>query len=206
MCGEKVDIEIAKGPGNKARDRRGDGRPVVRDSRRERSSRRSRSYDRRSRSRDRRRRSYSRSRSPPRRGYSEPRDSIKVKMTNISTRCSSRRLKERITDATDVSPRTCEAHSPDDRVAIVTFDKQSDADRVVEKMNGMDMYDRKITVELENPKSKSRSRGRSRSRSRSRSGSRGRSNSRDRDDKRDDSDKDSRKSVKSDAEENGRSD
>ena len=31
---------------------------------------------------------------------------------------SSRRLKERITDATDVSPRTCEAHSPDDRVAI----------------------------------------------------------------------------------------
>ena len=54
MCGEKVDIEIAKGPGNKARDRRGDGRPVVRDSRRERSSRRSRSYDRRSRARDRR--------------------------------------------------------------------------------------------------------------------------------------------------------
>ena len=55
MCGEKVDIEIAKGPGNKARDRRGDGRPVVRDSRREReASRRSRSYDRRSRSRDRR--------------------------------------------------------------------------------------------------------------------------------------------------------
>jgi len=39
MCGERVDIQIAKGPGNKARDRRGDGRPVVRDSRRESRSR-----------------------------------------------------------------------------------------------------------------------------------------------------------------------
>ena len=53
MCGEKVDIQHAKGPGHKARDRRDSGRPIVRDARR---------ADRRSRSRDRRRRSDSRDR------------------------------------------------------------------------------------------------------------------------------------------------
>jgi len=35
MCGEKVDIQLAKGPGNKTNNSgRGEGRPVVRDSRR----------------------------------------------------------------------------------------------------------------------------------------------------------------------------
>lgn len=53
MCGEKVDIQHAKGPGHKARDRGDSGRPIVRDARR---------ADRKSRSRDRRRRSDSRDR------------------------------------------------------------------------------------------------------------------------------------------------
>merc|ERR1712137_1107851 len=70
MCGEKVDIQHAKGPGHKARDRRDSGRPIVRDARR--SDRRSRSRDRRRRSDSRDGRSYHsrssrRSRTPPRR-------------------------------------------------------------------------------------------------------------------------------------------
>merc|ERR1711953_1234385 len=94
MCGEKVDIQHAKGPGNKAKDsgsRRDVGRPIVRDSRRESNrdnSRRSRSRGRRSRSHG-KRRSYarhSRSRTPPRR-YSPPRGSYIVDVSNISTRC-----------------------------------------------------------------------------------------------------------------------
>ena len=105
MCGEKVDIQHAKGPGHKARDRRDSGRPIVRDARR--SDRRSRSRDRRRRSDSRDRRSYHsrvslilitferimiilqssrRSRTPPRR-YSPPRGAYIVEVSNISTRC-----------------------------------------------------------------------------------------------------------------------
>lgn len=61
MCGEKVDIQLAKGPGHKSKSsRRGDGRPVVRDSRRsggdedgERGGSRERNDNRENRGRDR---------------------------------------------------------------------------------------------------------------------------------------------------------
>jgi len=146
MCGEKVDIQHAKGPGHKARDRRDSGRPIVRDARR--ADRRSRSRDRRRRSDSRDRRSYHsrvsssfsnlhrfwvnlwlffqssrRSRTPPRR-YSPPRGAYIVEVTNISTRCRWQDLKDEIRAQTKIECSFCEIHTPRDREGIGKMSKR----------------------------------------------------------------------------------
>lgn len=187
MCGEKVDIQLAKGPGHKSKSsRRGDGRPVVRDSRRsggdedgERGGSRERNDNRENRGRDRGSRGgrRSRSRSPPRRGYSPPRDAFTLKITNLSTRCSWQDLKDYIRDQTKVEAAFCQAHKPVDRTGTVSFDSKSDMETVVGKMDGFEINGRKIKCE---DTSRSSSGGRSRDRRRSRSRSRSRSDRRSR--------------------------
>lgn len=173
MCGEKVDIQHAKGPGNKAKDsgsRRDVGRPIVRDSRRESNrdnSRRSRSRGRRSRSHG-KRRSYarhSRSRTPPRR-YSPPRGSYIVDVSNISTRCRWQDLKDTVRTETKIECSFCELHMSRDREGIICFNRKDEMKDVVKVMNGFEMKGRKIELK---PRNQSRSRSRSRSSRKSRS-------------------------------------
>merc|ERR1712142_945052 len=169
MCGEKVDIQHAKGPGHKARDRGDSGRPIVRDARRS---------DRRSRSRDRRRRSDSRggdrrshyrnsrrSRTPPRR-YSPPRGAYIVEVSNISTRCRWQDLKEEIRAQTKIECSFCEIHTPRDREGIVCFNRKDEMKDVLKRMDGFELKGRKLELRPRNKLSQSRSRSRSRSGSR----------------------------------------
>jgi len=165
MCGETVDIQHAKGPGHKARDRGSSGRPIVRDTRRSRDrSPRRRSY----RSRSPRRTSYrhptrSRSRSPPRR-YSPPRaKGYKLLVTNISTRCRSKNVKDAIRDETKIECNFCEIHTPRDREGTVSFDSKDDMEEVLKTMNGFELKGRKLEFKKEKSQSKSKSRERSRS-------------------------------------------
>lgn len=176
MCGEKVDIQLAKGPGNKTKStRRGEGRPVVRDSRRSGSDRDHGRSGGRSGSRDRNRR---RSRSPPRRGYSPPRNAHTLKILNLSTRCSWQDLKDHIRAETKVEAAYCQAHTQEERVGIVSFDRRSEMELVMREMDGFEIKGRKIKCE-DSRRDRSRDRRRSRSRSRSRNRrSRSRSRSR----------------------------
>jgi len=172
MCGEKVDVEMAKGPGNKSRkeySRSGD-RPIVRDTRSGFNGRR------RSRSRD--------------RGFSsrkkEPyRDDATISITNLSTRCSWQDLKDFIRDNARVEPDFCDAHKYEDRIATVSFRSSSDMRKAVDRMDGFEIHGRKITAKVKHDPEANRSRSKSRSKSRSRSRSRSkgrRSRSRGRDD------------------------
>lgn len=172
MCGEKVDVEMAKGPGNKSRkeySRSGD-RPIVRDTRSGFNGRR------RSRSRD--------------RGFSsrkkEPyRDDATISITNLSTRCSWQDLKDFIRDNARVEPDFCDAHKYEDRIATVSFRSSSDMRKAVDRMDGFEIHGRKITAKVKHDPEANRSRSKSRSKSRSRSRSRSkgrRSRSRRRDD------------------------
>merc|ERR1711962_1159464 len=230
MCGEKVDIQHAKGPGHKARDRRDSGRPIVRDARRA-GDRRSRSRDRgrgrRSDSRGDRRSSYHsrssrRSRTPPRR-YSPPRGAYIVELSNISTRCRWQDVKDEIRAQTKIECSFCEIHTPRDREGIVCFNRKEEMKDVLKRMDGFELKGRKLELRPRNKLSESRSRSRSRSRSvkrsRSRSGSPSakrskRSSSRsskpktsdDRDSDRNDSDKTKERSSEKKSEENGHED
>lgn len=168
MCGEKVDVEMAKGPGNKSRkeySRSGD-RPIVRDTRSGFNGRR------RSRSRD--------------RGFSsrkkEPyRDDATISITNLSTRCSWQDLKDFIRDNARVEPDFCDAHKYEDRIATVSFRSSGDMRKAVDRMDGFEIHGRKITAKVKHDPEANRSRSKSRSKSRSRSKGR-RSRSRGRDD------------------------
>merc|ERR1712183_336022 len=184
MCGEKVDIQHAKGPGHKARDRRDSGRPIVRDARR--AEKRSRSRDRRRRSDSGDRRSHyrshsRRSRTPPRR-YSPPRGAYIVEVSNISTKCRWQDLKDEIRAQTKIECSFCEIHTPRDREGIVCFNRKDEMKDVLKRMDGFELKGRKLELRPRNKLSESRSRSRSRSRSgsaspkkRSRSRSRSRS-------------------------------
>jgi len=167
MCGETVDIQRAKGPGHKARDRGSSGRPIVRDTRRSRDrSPRRRSY----RSRSPKRSSYrhptrSRSRSPPRR-YSPPKaKGHKLLLTNVSTRCRSKNVKDAIRDETKIDCNFCEIHTPRDREGTVSFDSKDDMEEVYKKMNGFELKGRKLEFTKEKSESRSKSKSRERSRS-----------------------------------------
>jgi len=177
MCGETVDIQHAKGPGHKARDRGGSGRPIVRDTRRsrERSPRRGGGRSRRSPSprrssgRSSRRYTRSRSRSPPRR-YSPPQaKGYKLLVSNISTRARSKNLKDAIYEETKIDCNFCEIHTPRDREGTVSFDTKEDMEEVLKAMDGFELKGRKIELKREKESTRSRSRSKSRSRSSERS-------------------------------------
>merc|ERR1712142_147097 len=140
MCGEKVDIQHAKGPGHKARDRGDSGRR--------------RSHYRNSR----------RSRTPPRR-YSPPRGAYIVEVSNISTRCRWQDLKDEIRAQTKIECSFCEIHTPRDREGIVCFNRKDEMKDVLKRMDGFELKGRKLELRPRNKLSQSRSRSRSRSRS-----------------------------------------
>merc|ERR1712156_28927 len=157
MCGEKVDIQHAKGPGHKARDRRDSGRPIVRDARRA-GDRRGRSRDRgrgrRSDSRGDRRSSYHcrssrRSRTPPRR-YSPPRGAYIVELSNISTRCRWQDVKDEIRARTKIECSFCEIHTPRDREGIVCFNRKEEMKDVLKRMDGFELKGRKLELRPRN--------------------------------------------------------
>lgn len=179
MCGERVDIQHAKGPGHKAKKRQDRSRsnerggPRINDNRRDRYEKSS--YSRRSRSRTPPRR-----RSPPR-SYSPPRNAYTLRVTNLSTRCSWQDLKDWIRKETKVEAAFCSAHKEVTREGIVAFNRIYELETVQkelqgEEINGKAVHFERIDKIKDGPRySHSRSRSRSprrRSRSRSRSYSR----------------------------------
>jgi len=159
MCGEIVDIQHAKGPGNKARerdDRRGNG-PIIRDDR-NRNGRRLQSHHKRSPSRSR-----SRSISPVR-THGGGNTEFTLRVTNLSTRCSWQDLKDFIRHETRIETAFCSAHRDTVREGIVSFHRRHDMDQVKKECDGLEINGKPAYFE---------EMSRSRSRSRSRSSSRG---------------------------------
>jgi len=161
MCGEIVDIQHAKGPGNKQRerdDRRGGGGPVIRDDR-NRNGRQLKSFHRRSRSGSR-----SRSISPIRTSLGTD---YMLRVTNLSTRCSWQDLKDFIRHETRIETAFCSAHRDVVREGVVAFHRRHDMEQVMKDCDGLEINGKQVRFE-EHRRSRSRSRSRSSSRSSSR--------------------------------------
>ncbi|XP_075249065.1 serine/arginine-rich splicing factor 4-like [Convolutriloba macropyga] len=106
--------------------------------------------------------------------YGPPtRTKYRVRVENLSSRCSWQDLKDYCRKGGNVTFAEC--HKGDDRTGIVEFETRDDMIKAIKKLDGTDINGRKITMKEDNPeRSRSRSRSRSRrSRTRSRSKSRG---------------------------------